>query len=625
MVKKKILLVEDECIEAMDMKRTLESFGYEVPYVASNGKEALEKALEIVPDLILMDIVIKGENDGIETVSNIKEFNKEINIPVIYITAHSEESTIERAKLTEPSGYIIKPYDSTELKYALDLAIYKNINEKEFLEDIVENIPDMIFIKTADTLNFKMVNKAGEELLGHSREELLGKNDYNFFPKNEADFFTQKDREVLHNKKMLNIPEEKIKTKNLGQRILHTKKIPILNKEGTPKYLLGISEDITENKKTEKILTNAYVAVRKQKAEVVAANLLLKAEIKERKRIEEIVQDNVRRMNIALESADMGVWDLNILDDTSIRTLDHDKIFGYDSILPEWGMKSFFKHILPEDLVYVQQRFENSYQTNKLFFQCRIIRADKQIRWIEVHGNIYHDDNSIPNRMSGVISDITERKETEFQLLDVIKEKEMLLREMHHRVKNNMQIISSFLSLQASQVFDERDSNLFTIVQDRVKSMAIIHDNLYQSDDISNVQFQEYIDNLTSQLFATYASNSYIKLVTDITDKTFNMETAIPLGLIISELVSNSLQYAFPDNDGEIYISLKAKGEETELIIKDNGEKIPEDVNIKKPRKLGLKLVNNLVEQLEGTIKLDRSQGTKFKITFKELNYKERL
>ena len=149
----------------------------------------------------------------------------------------------------------------------------------------------------------------------------------------------------------------------------------------------------------------------------------------------------------------------------------------------------------------------------------------------------------------------------------------MLLREMHHRVKNNMQIISSFLSLQASQVFHERDSNLFTIVQDRVKSMAIIHDNLYQSDDISNVQFQEYIDNLTSQLFATYASNSYIKLVTDITDKTFNMETAIPLGLIISELVSNSLQYAFPDNDGEIYISLKAKGEETELIIKDNGEK----------------------------------------------------
>ena len=119
-------------------------------------------------------------------------------------------------------------------------------------------------------------------------------------------------------------------------------------------------------------------------------------------------------MNIALESADMGAWDLNILEDTSIRTLDHDKIFGYDSILPEWGMKSFFKHILPEDLGYVQQRFENSYQTNKLFFQCRIIRTDKQIKWIEVHGNIYHDDNSVPNRMSGVISDIQNVKKLNF-------------------------------------------------------------------------------------------------------------------------------------------------------------------------------------------------------------------
>ena len=116
----------------------------------------------------------------------------------------------------------------------------EHIENEEFLENIVENIPNMIFIKSADKLNFEMVNKAVEDLLGYSREELIGKTDYDFFTKDEADFFTQKDRKVLRNKKLLDIPEETIETKNFGQRILHTKKIPIFNKEGNPEYLLGI-------------------------------------------------------------------------------------------------------------------------------------------------------------------------------------------------------------------------------------------------------------------------------------------------------------------------------------------------------------------------------------------------
>ncbi|BDZ69786.1 response regulator [Methanobacterium petrolearium] len=171
----KILLVEDESIEAMDIKRTLESFGYQVPYVASRGEEAVEKALELMPDLILMDIILKGEINGIEAVS---EINK-LDIPVIYLTAHSEESTIERAKLTGPYGYIIKPYDPIELKYAIELALYKNKMEKQLKESeakyrlLVECQTDLV-VKVDTEGRLLFVSPSYCEMFGKTEEELVG-------------------------------------------------------------------------------------------------------------------------------------------------------------------------------------------------------------------------------------------------------------------------------------------------------------------------------------------------------------------------------------------------------------------------------------------------------------------
>ena len=156
------------------------------------------------------------------------------------------------------------------------IAIVENITKRKqaeeerrrsetFLDSVIENIPNMIFVKDADELRFVRFNKAGEQLLGHSREDLIGKNDYDFFPRNEADFFTAKDREVLRGGRLVDIPEETVQTKHRGLRILHTQKIPILDEEGRPQYLLGISEDITERKRAEE-------QFRQAKDEAVRAN-----------------------------------------------------------------------------------------------------------------------------------------------------------------------------------------------------------------------------------------------------------------------------------------------------------------------------------------------------------------
>jgi PAS domain S-box-containing protein len=207
-----------------------------------------------------------------------------------------------------------------------------------------------------------------------------------------------------------------------------------------------------------------------------------------------------------------------------------------------------------------------------------------------------------------------------------LKEQEILLREIHHRVNNNMQIISSLLSLQSTQVKDERDLDLFIDSLNRVKSMAKVHERLYQSDDLSSIKFAEYGSSMLTDLFSSHRTSPSIRLNMDIEDVSFNMETAIPCGLIINELVSNSLKYAFPNGKGEITVSLMHYNENKfSLIIKDNGIGIPEDIDIKTTESLGFRLTNNLTQQLEGKILLDRSKGTKFTIIFEELEYETRI
>jgi PAS domain S-box-containing protein len=188
-----------------------------------------------------------------------------------------------------------------------------------------------------------------------------------------------------------------------------------------------------------------------------------------------------------------------------------------------------------------------------------------------------------------------------------------------------MQIISSLLSLQSTQVKDERDLDLFIDSLNRVKSMAKVHERLYMSDDLSSIKFAEYGASMLTDLFSSHRTSPGIRLKVDIEDVSFNMETAIPLGLIINELVSNSLKYAFPDGEGEIQVTLMHyDGNKYLLTIADNGVGLDKDIDFKNTESLGFRLTNNLAQQLEGEIILDRTNGTKFKIVFEELKYETR-
>ena len=217
-----------------------------------------------------------------------------------------------------------------------------------------------------------------------------------------------------------------------------------------------------------------------------------------------------------------------------------------------------------------------------------------------------------------------QRLQTEDQIKASLKEKEVLLGEIHHRVKNNLQIISSLLNLQSRYIKDEQTLEVFKEIQNRIRSMALIHEKLYQSKDLARIDFAGYIRSLVADLFRSYKTNSHlISLKTNTDDVFLGVDTAIPCGLIINELVLNSLKYAFPEGrQGAIHVDFHL-GEEGKftLIVGDNGVGFPKDLDFRNTESLGLRLTCTLVDQLEGTIELDRSGGTGFKVTFTQKKY----
>jgi PAS domain S-box-containing protein len=200
---------------------------------------------------------------------------KGLDIPFIIVSGAIGEEAAVAAMISGAHDYVMKnnlprlvPAIQRELREAESRRERKRAEEEllhsnTLLNSIVENIPNMIFLKDAKELRFVRFNRAGEDLLGYSKDDLLGKNDYDFFPKAQADFFTEKDREVMHGKEVVDFPEEPLQTRNKGERTLHTKKVPILNAEGKPEYLLGISEDITDQKRAEEELLRTLESLRK--------------------------------------------------------------------------------------------------------------------------------------------------------------------------------------------------------------------------------------------------------------------------------------------------------------------------------------------------------------------------
>ena len=250
--------------------------------------------------------------------------------------------------------------------------------------------------------------------------------------------------------------------------------------------------------------------------------------------------------------------------------------------------------------------------------QHRFKHADGHYIWVETVGNPLSNDKGEFSGAVYITRDITELKNVENQLKSSLEEKEVLLREIHHRVKNNMQIISSLLNLQSRHLNDEKTVNVLKESRNRVRSMAMVHEELYRSHDLSKIDFADYIQRLLSGLFSSYGVDyDFIKSEINVEDILLTIDIAVPCGLVINELISNSLKHAFVQGQkGKISLKFHSDCEKYILTVADDGIGIPENIDLENTKTLGLQLVNTLVKQLSGNITIYKDTGTLFKIVF---------
>ena len=249
-------------------------------------------------------------------------------------------------------------------------------------------------------------------------------------------------------------------------------------------------------------------------------------------------------------------------------------------------------------------------------FERRLIKKDDTIIWVNITASLLKDTDNNPKYFICVVEDITDRKRAVDQVKASLTEKEVLLKEVHHRVKNNMQIISSLLVLQSEKIKNEKDRMIFLDGQNRIRSMAMVHEKLYRSGSFAVINFAEYMPGLIRNLCLSYKVNSsLISVNMDVEEIELDIDTAIPCGLMINELVSNAIKYAFPDNrKGEITVKICKVGGRTCIVVSDNGIGLPQGLDIDNADSLGLQLVKVLAGQLNGTMEIERNGGTVFRI-----------
>ena len=412
------------------------------------------------------------------------------------------------------------------------------------------------------------------------------------------------------------------------------------------------SKEKLERSKAEESLRQAHanleIKVQERTKELQEANEELHMEINRRKELEEALQESEKKLKDVIHFSPVPQFVIDTDHNVTYwnKALEiHSRILAEEIVGTKNQWKAFYNTKRPcmADLLIdkayddIPKYFGNKYRKSMILEDaCEAIDffpdLGEEGKWLHFTAAAIRNSKGDIIGAVETLQDITEQKNAEINIMKSLEEKEVLLREIHHRVKNNLQIISSLINLQSNHIGDPKIYENFKEIQNRIKSIALIHEKLYQSQNLSKINFAEYIPQLASELYHSYEINHSIDLDVKVENVLLDINKALPCGLIINELITNSIKHAFPsvkdDNKqsenidtykkGKICINFRGKENGYEIEVYDNGIGYPEDLDLESTETLGLRLVNSLKDQLYGEAEIKNIEGAFFKLTFKE-------
>ena len=418
----KILIVENENIVAWDIQNILEGLGYIVTAIASSGAEAIQQVAATNPDLVLMDIRLQGEMDGIKA---SEEIYSRFNIPVVYLTAHADETTLKRAKITEPFGYIIKPFQEKELNATIEIALYKYKQqnrlkkEKQWFSTILESIGDSVIV-TNDRGLVTFMNPLAEALTGWKKEDAFGKdvNEVLQLVHSESREVTEHPiTNAIENGAIVRLADRwLLRTKNGTEKFIGDSAAPIRDEQGNITGVVAVFQDISERKAAELVL-----------------------------------QESEARLKLALEAAHMGTWHWDILTNSIMYSDQLGPVFGLPPGIYHPTYEAFLDAVHPEDRQYVAQAVARAVGEGVDYgIEYRVIWPDGTLHWVGNKGQVYRDETGCPVRLVGVAMDITERKQVE-ETLRIQVMRERLMGAIAQRIRQSLHL-EEILNTTVAQV-----------------------------------------------------------------------------------------------------------------------------------------------------------------------------
>ncbi len=596
-MKKKILLVEDEAILAMSEASSLEMAGFDV-ITAADGDEALSYIkTDHEISLVLMDIDLGSGIDGTETSRLILSFKQ---IPIIFLTSHSEKAMVEKVKDITKYGYVLKNCGEFVLIEAIKMAYElfeanSSITTREIEYREIVNDLEAAILKFNEQGEIIFFSRGAENIFGYKAEEVIGKksietinpridkfgNDHSLMIKN---IFSSPDKFRFH--------RNENRTKDGTNLWMSWNNKLVKDQYGNNLYMLCIGNDLSDQKRARETLK-------------YTEDILSK------------ISESERVWQAAIESAGDGVWDWNTITNKVFFSKTWKNMLGYSEEEIEDNVEEWISRIHPDDKERSLEAVRNyiSGITDHYESIHRLRGKYGKYHWILDRGRIIErDPEGRVLRMVGTHTDISAQKETEKQLLQLNDEKGFLLKEIHHRVKNNLLIISSLISLKEGVSGD----NLADI-KNQIDAIRIIHDKLYRGNSQTNVLFGEYCTDLLYTIFETFLDTG-IKINIDSEEISIPEDKIVSLGLFINEIATNAVKYAFQNNeDPEFSVSLKPD-EKTDahiLKINNNGPELPDSLIIEEAETLGMRLMTSLALQLKADLRVEKSPHPQFSLTFK--------